>query len=212
MTAAIENTAGSGRAASVKERILDAASQEFAQFGYHGSSLRRISERSRATKPMVYYHFQGKDGLYAAVVGEQLSRLEARLKERIAREGDAVARLATFARLYLSCFLDEFPGLAVGLRELPTLPAPVFVEIATAHGRMVVAILKRILRDGMASGELRALDVDNCARAIIGIMHYYIRGSGLDNASAIAAGTDQIASYYAAGLLAGRVTGATITD
>jgi len=200
VTAAIESTTN-GRAPSLKERILDAAAQEFAQFGYHRSSLRRISERSHATKPMVYYHFQGKDGLFAAVVGEQLGRLEARLKQRIAREGDAVGRLAAFARLYLSCFLDEFPGLAVGLRELPTLPAPLFVEIATAHGRMVVAILKRILRDGVASGELRPLDVDNCARAIIGIMHYYIRGSGLDNAAAIAAGTEQIANYYAAGLL-----------
>ena len=208
MTAAIESTTTNGRAPSVKERILDAAAQEFAQFGYHGSSLRRISERSRATKPMVYYHFQGKDGLFAAVVGEQLGRLEARLKERIEREGDAVGRLATFARLYLGCFLEDFPGLAVGLRELPTLPAPVFVEIATAHGRMVVAILKRILRDGVASGELRAVDVDNCARAIIGIMHYYIRGSGLDNAAAIAAGTDQIANYYAAGLLAGHAVSA----
>jgi len=208
VTAAIEGTTSS-RAPGVKERILDAAAQEFAQFGYHGSSLRRISERSRATKPMVYYHFQGKDGLFAAVVGEQLGRLEARLKERIAREGDAVSRLAAFARLYLSCFLEEFPGLAVGLRELPTLPAPLFVEIAAAHGRMVVALLKRILRDGVASGELRALDIDNCARAIMGILHYYIRGSGLDNAAAIAAGTDQIANYYAAGLLAVRSLSAT---
>jgi len=190
------------RPPGVKERILGAAAEEFQQFGYHGSSLRRISERSHATKPMVYYHFQGKDGLFAAVVGEQLGRLEERLNERIAEQGDAVGRLGTFARLYLTCFLKDFPGLAVGLRELPTLPAPVFTEIAAAHGRMVVAILKRILRDGERSGELRSLDVDNCARAIIGIMHYYIRGSGLDNTAAIVAGTDQIVSYYAAGLLA----------
>ncbi len=208
MEVAVTSTAASGalvgrsRPPGVKERILEAAAEEFAEFGYHGSSLRRISERSHATKPMIYYHFQGKDGLFAAVVREQLGRLEDRLNERIARQGDAVSHLGTFARLYLTCFLEDFPGLAVGLRELPTLPAPVFAEIAAAHGRMVVAILKRILRDGEASGELRPHDVDNCARAIIGIMHYYIRGSGLDNAAAIAAGTDQIVSYYAAGLLA----------
>jgi AcrR family transcriptional regulator len=189
------------RPASVKDRILESAIEEFSSLGYHRSSLRRISELSHATKPMIYYHFKGKDGLYAAVVGHQLGLLEQRLRDSISQKRDVRGRLETFANLYLTCFLEDFPVLAVGLRELPTLPAPVFAEIAATHGTMVVAILKRILRDGEAAGELRPLDVDNCARAIIGIMHYYIRGSGLDDAAAIVAATEQITGYYAAGLL-----------
>jgi AcrR family transcriptional regulator len=202
MTVSLETGAPRGsRPPGVKERILSSAIVEFGEVGYHRSSLRRIAELSRATKPMIYYHYQGKDGLFAAAVGDQLGQLEERLQQGISQRGDAVGRLETFARLYLSCFLRDFPGLAVGLRELPTLPAPVFEEIAEAHSRLVVAILKQILRDGEVAGELRPLDVDNCARAIIGIMHYYIRGIHGEVTAAIAAATAQVVDYYAVGLL-----------
>ncbi len=192
------------RPPGVKARILDAAIDEFASLGFHGSSLRSIAERSRATKPMIYYHYQGKGGLYAAVVNHQLGRLEESLRQQIAADGETLIRLEIFARTYLTCFMTDFPILAVGLRELPTLPSPVFLEIATAHSRMVVAILKEILRDGEARGDLRRHDVDNCSRAIIGIMHYYIRGSGEETPVAIEAATSQIVDYYAAGILSPR--------
>jgi AcrR family transcriptional regulator len=201
---AVPDSGERSRPPGVKERILDAGILEFASLGYHGSSLRSIAERSRATKPMIYYHYHGKDGLYAAVVNHQLSRLEQTLRDRISGEGSTLHRLAIFARTYLTCFMTDFPGLAVGLRELPTLPSPVFVEIATAHSRLVVAILKQILRDGEASGELRAHDVENAGRAIIGIMHYYIRGTGEEPAAAIDAATRQVVDYYAVGLLSTR--------
>jgi AcrR family transcriptional regulator len=190
------------RPLSLKERVLNAATAEFAELGYHRSSLRSISERSQATKPMVYYHFQNKDGLYAAAIRHQLEALEARVRSGVDQQGDTRGRLRAFSHTYLSCFMSEYPALAVGLRELPTLPAPVFTEIANTHSSTVVAILKRILRDGVARGELRSHDTDNCARAIIGIMHYYIRGTGLSAEAAIEAATSQVSDYYAAGLLA----------
>ncbi len=201
--------AGSGpgvraRLPGVKERILDAATREFTELGYHGSSLRSIAARSSATKPMIYYHYQGKDGLYAAVVNHQLGRLEQAVRDGISSEGGTLHRLEIFARTYLTCFVTNFPVLAVGLRELPTLPAPVFVEIASAHSRMVVAILKQILRDGEAIGDLRPHDIENAARAIIGIMHYYIRGTGEEPPVAIVAATRQVVDYYAVGLLSAR--------
>ncbi len=189
------------RQPGVKERILDAATREFTELGYHGSSLRSIATRSSATRPMIYYHYQGKDGLYAAVVNHQLGRLEQTLGDRISPDGGTLHRLRIFAHTYLTCFVADCPVLAVGLRELPTLPAPVFAEIASAHSRTVVAILKQILRDGETSGDLRPHDVENAARAIIGIMHYYIRGTGEEPPIAIAAATEQVVDYYATGLL-----------
>lgn len=203
---------GRVRPPGVKERILAAAIEEFAAAGYHGSSLRTIAERSHATKPMIYYHFQGKDGLFGSVVGMQLEALEQRLEEQLGSAGSAVTRLGMFARTYLRCFLHDFPGLAVGLRELPTLPSPLFAEIAAGHSRMVVAILKEILRGGVGTGELRPHDVDNCARAIIGILHYYIRGTSIEVDEAIEAATRQVTDYYAVGLLAAVATAQSEAD
>ncbi|HZU77783.1 MAG TPA: hypothetical protein VFA70_13525, partial [Dehalococcoidia bacterium] len=120
----------------------------------------------------------------------------------LTHEGGVQERLRGFAHTYLRCFLEEFPALAVGLRELPTFPAPLFAEIVNAHNHTIIAILRQILRDGLAQGELRPHDIDNCMRAIVGIVHQFIREKGLDNGDAIRAGTEQVAEYYARGLLA----------
>src|SRR2546421_12972732 len=69
------------RPESLRDRVLRAATAEFVELGYHRSSLRRIAARSRATKPMIYYHFGGKDGLYAAAVQHEMEQLEGRLLE-----------------------------------------------------------------------------------------------------------------------------------
>jgi len=113
------------RPLSVKDRILESAIEEFAGLGYHGSSLRSIAERSQATKPMIYYHYQGKDGLFAAAIRHQLERLEEELRSRIDDEGDTLARLEAFARTYMACFLFDHPALAAHLLD-PTAypPAP----------------------------------------------------------------------------------------
>ena len=47
--------------------ILGAATHVFALRGYVGASMRDISDASGINKPLIYYHFGSKAGLYAAV-------------------------------------------------------------------------------------------------------------------------------------------------
>jgi len=68
-----------------KQRILDAAERLFAQGGFHGVSLREITQAARADVALVSYHFGGKRELFTAVFErraellnrERLERLEA---------------------------------------------------------------------------------------------------------------------------------------
>jgi AcrR family transcriptional regulator len=50
-----------------RERILDAATQVFADFGFEGASMRDIVAAADVNLATVYYHFQSKEGLMAAV-------------------------------------------------------------------------------------------------------------------------------------------------
>jgi TetR/AcrR family transcriptional regulator len=47
--------------------ILEAATRIFASRGFVGASMRDITEASGISKPVIYYHFGSKEGLYAAV-------------------------------------------------------------------------------------------------------------------------------------------------
>lgn len=54
------------REASI-ERILDAAEQLFAEFGYHGVTLKDVAARIGVSSTLIHYHFNGKESLYEAV-------------------------------------------------------------------------------------------------------------------------------------------------
>ena len=54
--------------AATRERLLAAATRLFAQHGFGGVSVRDIARAARANVAAVNYHFDGKLGLYRAVV------------------------------------------------------------------------------------------------------------------------------------------------
>lgn len=49
------------------ERILDAAEHLFAEFGYHGVTLKDVAARVGVSSTLIHYHFNGKDSIFEAV-------------------------------------------------------------------------------------------------------------------------------------------------
>jgi TetR/AcrR family transcriptional regulator len=51
-----------------KNKILDAAAQEFKQYGYNGASIARIAEIAKLPRTNIHYYFTNKLALYGAVL------------------------------------------------------------------------------------------------------------------------------------------------
>lgn len=83
------------RAVDTRERILAAAYDEFAERGYEGASTRSVAARAGVQHPLVAYHFDGKDGLWRALVTAVSGNFLDHFKEHIddASDDDNVARL-----------------------------------------------------------------------------------------------------------------------
>lgn len=69
-----------------RQGILDAARSIFAEKGYSGANVNEIVALAGTTKPMIYYHFRSKEGLFAAVLEDVYAGM--RMIERDLQLGD----------------------------------------------------------------------------------------------------------------------------
>lgn len=61
--------------AKTLQNILEVATLEFESKGFNGARIDAIAEATRTSKRMIYYHFDGKEGLYIAVLENAYRRI-----------------------------------------------------------------------------------------------------------------------------------------
>ncbi|MDK8171784.1 TetR/AcrR family transcriptional regulator [Curtobacterium citreum] len=106
--------------AEVRERLLAAAAQEFAESGLHGSRLDTVAARAGFSKGAVYSNFASKQDLVAEVMQRQTNLVLASLRELVGPDlaaediGDVLR--AVFGRHDQTAqfaLLSEFRGYAM---------------------------------------------------------------------------------------------------
>jgi AcrR family transcriptional regulator len=58
-----------------REQLIGIARGLFAERGFEGTSVEEIAASASVSKPVVYEHFGGKEGLYAVVVDREVRTL-----------------------------------------------------------------------------------------------------------------------------------------
>jgi len=90
-----------GEGVDLRAAILAAASEEFAEHGYAGTSLRGVARRARVDPALVHHYFGDKAGLFATMLDTDV-RPDAGLAELLAGPRE------TFAERYLRFALEQF--------------------------------------------------------------------------------------------------------
>ena len=101
-----------------REQLLDVGRQLFAERGYDGTAVEEIAARAGVSKPVVYEHFGGKEGLYAVVVDREVQRLMDAFAGALS--GDDPKVLLEQAALVLLTYVEEQrDGFRILVRESP---------------------------------------------------------------------------------------------
>ncbi|MBT0566679.1 TetR/AcrR family transcriptional regulator [Williamsia sp. CHRR-6] len=58
-----------------RAQLIEVARGLFAERGFEGTSIEEVAQRASVSKPVVYEHFGGKEGLYAVVVDREMETL-----------------------------------------------------------------------------------------------------------------------------------------
>ncbi|MCX5312630.1 TetR/AcrR family transcriptional regulator [Streptomyces sp. NBC_01724] len=93
-----------------REQLLDIGRILFADKGFEGTSVEEIAARAGVSKPVVYEHFGGKEGLYAVVVDREMRQLLDMVTSALtAGHPRELLEQAAFALLdYIETYTDGF--------------------------------------------------------------------------------------------------------
>jgi len=156
----------------VRHALLRAGINLFAEKGYAGSSVREIVSLAGVTKPVLYYYFQSKEGLFQAILDSAAEEQEVILEEALEKPGTALERIAhLYRRIYQG--LMENLQLFKLINHLffgPPQGAPRY-DIERFHRRMV-EVIKEIYLGGLREGEVRAIDPDEATLLVLGVTDY----------------------------------------
>jgi len=157
------------KTADRRAEILDAAITVFSESGFHGGSLREISERVGMSQPGLLHHFANKELLLEAV----LTYRDDQARERIGTELPTGAALLE-ALVALTAYNATTPGLvalfAVLSGEATATDHPGH-EFFRQRYTWVRSLIEEAVVDGKATGDLRhELDSTQVARTMIALL------------------------------------------
>ena len=123
-----------------RRQLLDVGRELFAQRGYEATSIEEIAARADVSKPVVYEHFGGKEGLYA-VVDREMQRLLDRFTSALASGGHPRELLERAALVLLDYIEDETDGFRVLTHDSPVAASGTFSSLISEVARKVEHIL-----------------------------------------------------------------------
>jgi AcrR family transcriptional regulator len=101
-----------------REQLLDVGRALFAEKGFEATSTEEIASRAGVSKPVVYEHFGGKEGLYAVVVDREMSDLLERLTSALS-SGHPRQLVERAALALLTYIEEETDGFRILSRDSP---------------------------------------------------------------------------------------------
>ncbi len=139
-------------AADRRAQLIEVGRTVFAERGFDGTAVEEIAERAGISKPVVYEHFGGKEGLYAVIVDREMElvieTISSAISEGLPRERVDAATLA-----FLVYVRDHPDGFAILSHDAPSNSgyASLLAEVGDRVGKIFATEFKRAGYDPKAA-------------------------------------------------------------
>ncbi len=149
-------------------RLVEAARQTFAEYGYAGATIERIANAAGVSRVTLHRHGISKDGLLAQLVARATEDYRRALWPALTGEGSAAERLTEA----LTALCEEAEANMALLVAVRAQADGIFHrEEDEALTRSVYTDpLERLLRDGAADGSLRDVDPTETATVLFNMV------------------------------------------
>jgi AcrR family transcriptional regulator len=155
-------------------RIIESAYHLFLERGYHGTSMRNVSQRAGLTVGAIYNHFPNKEDLWKEIIFVKHPYHEI-LPLIQSAQGDSLAELVRSAA----------HAMVATLARRPDLLNLMFIEMVEFGGKHIPSLIQVIIPEAVKlqvtiegkQGQLRDIPVTILLRSFVGLFFsYYITG------------------------------------
>jgi AcrR family transcriptional regulator len=155
----------------VRERLLSKALELFTSKGYAATSVREIVTAAGVTKPVLYYYFGSKEGLYLELMNRTYGTFSDLMTQLTAYEGTVRERIFHFCTGIFDAFVEhiDVARLIYAIFFGPPQSAPHF-PYEQYFDRMLAAV-DAMAEEGIAGGELKPAPVRDIAWAVMAALN-----------------------------------------
>ena len=151
---------------SVRDKILAAAVQLFAEYGYHASSMRDIAQIAGIQAASIYYHFPGKQALLVVIMETYMRQLNANLERIVTKPHRFEQRLYEALSNHIILHTTYKPEFFIIDTEIRALQGENRENILALRDRYE-DLIQVLLQEGIEQGILSQTDVKIASYAII---------------------------------------------
>ncbi len=156
---------------SARQRLLSAATDLFTQRGYAATTVREIVGAAGVTKPVLYYYFRNKEGIYLELMREAFTRLDELIDGSQGDPGSATQKLLRLCDRTYTLFMENVKVARVmySIYYGPQQGAP-FFDFDAYHLKFQAAV-RGLIQEGIRKGEFRKGNPEDMTWAILGAVN-----------------------------------------
>lgn len=141
-----------------KEKILEAAQQEFVLQGFNGARMRAISERADINKGLLHYYFGSKEILFEEVFIYVFSKSMSELHVVMKPGNDIFESIARYVEMHMSKLIEN-PFIPIYiLQETNRDPERLVHLMKQSCGHTLFDHLESHIQEGIDAGILRPIN------------------------------------------------------
>jgi len=163
-----------GRARGTRGRILNAAASLFRERHFDRTAMQDIAAAVGVTKASLYHHLPGKQALLYEIIQHTVGRALPELERIADLPLSATERLRQAVRLHVQILVHDRDNVGCTMEEWRSLH-PKYHAAGVAGRDRYETLFRRIIEDGIRSGEFAPTDVQLARLAVLGMCNWMIR-------------------------------------
>ncbi|UKT65999.1 TetR/AcrR family transcriptional regulator [Pedobacter mucosus] len=153
-----------------KISLLKNAEFLFANFGYEGTTIRTIAEKSGTNSAMINYYFGSKENLYHALFENHLDSIVNKINDIKNKTQDPAQRLTAFLEYYCGRIQTHQDYYRILFSQLFGMQTPEILRIVSTLRKNIFEFLTKTIAEGIEKKRFAPIDEEMLAINIMTLL------------------------------------------